>query len=316
MAKKKSSQSSRDSNSNNANYLYEWISLGYKVDTLIESIKRGDQAETDNLFRKFSEKTDRLEKVRDKLESLGFNESHELYSKVSEKLNDPMQIDILESFVKSLENDPKIRELMGEMASLNTNGFEGEANRIKAMFNDGTDASIIETEIKKLTKIIKEKFFEAAFEEVAAPTPEKQLPAPVQKDAKFTAEIIFLLHKDGTLLSVKSRKPPNDLDKKLMSRMVMAIKEQMNRAFKEGEHVHSLTYEGHTIILEDSLHVYAAIVIVGEAKPVMYKVILKALQIMEKKLATEFDTWKGDRNRLENLDKYTSAIFQTLDKLN
>jgi hypothetical protein len=80
--------------------------------------------------------------------------------------------------------------------------------------------------------------------------------------------------------------------------------------------VHSLAYEGHTIILEDSVHVYAAVVVIGEPKPVMYRVILKALQIMEKKLATEFDNWKGDRTSLENLDKYTSAIFQALDKLN
>ena len=101
-----------------------------------------------------------------------------------------------------------------------------------------------------------------------------------------------------------------------MSRMVMAIKEQMNRAFKEGEHVHTLTYEGHTIILEDSQHVYAAVVVVGEAQPVMYRIILKALQIMEKKLAKELNGWKGNRSSLENLDRYTSAIFQALDKIN
>jgi hypothetical protein len=115
---------------------------------------------------------------------------------------------------------------------------------------------------------------------------------------------------------VKSRKPTTELDKKLMSRMVMAIKEQMGKTFREGEHIHSLTYEGHTIILEDSVHVYAAVVIAGEPKPIMYRVILKALQIMEKKLAPEFDRWRGERNSLENLDKYTSAIFQALEKLN
>jgi len=168
----------------------------------------------------------------------------------------------------------------------------------------------IEKSITKLKKKIKEKFFESAFEDEAV------LLIEDENAPKFVAETIFLLHKDGTLLSVKSKKPPKELDKKLMSRMVMAIKEQMNRAFKEGEHVHTLTYEGHTIILEDSQHVYAAIVVIGEAKPVMYRIILKALQIMEKKLAKELDSWKGDRSSLDNLDRYTSAIFQALDKIN
>ena len=68
-------------------------------------------------------------------------------------------------------------------------------------------------------------------------------------------------------------------------------------------------------VLEDSVHVYAAVVVVGEAKPVMYRIILKALQIMEKKLAKEFDGWTGDRSKLDNMDRYTSAIFQALDRL-
>jgi hypothetical protein len=309
MSKKKNSSTSNNPNSDNANAtrLHDWISQGLIVDQLIHSIRSGNTEATDELFRSFEAKADRLEKVKDKLEELGFDETHELFSKVSSMLNNPLQVEILESLAASLVTGPKVKELKAELGSLNTKGFEEEANRIRAMLDDGSNLEIIENDIKKLQKKIKEKFFEAAFEEVAV-QPEAA--------AAFTAEIIFLLHRDGTLLSVKSRKPPTELDKKLMSRMVMAIKEQMGRAFKEGEHVHTLTYDGHTIILEDSVHVYAAVVIMGEPKPVMYRVILKALQIMEKKLSNEFENWKGDRNSLENLDKYISAIFQALEKLN
>jgi Fe2+ transport system protein FeoA len=309
MSKKKNSSNSNNPNSDNvnANRLHDWISQGLVVDQLIQSIRSGNTVATDELFRSFEGKANRLEKVKDRLEELGFDEGHELFPKVSSMLNNPLQVEILESLATSLETGPKVKELKAELGSLNTKGFEEEANRIRVMLDDGTDLTVIENDIKKLQKRIKEKFFEMAFEEAAVPQAEA---------AKFTAEIIFLLHRDGTLLSVKSRKPPTELDKKLMSRMVMAIKEQMGRAFREGEHVHTLTYDGHTIILEDSVHVYAAVVIVGEPKPVMYRVILKALQIMEKKLANEFDTWKGERGSLENLDKYISAIFQALEKLN
>ncbi|MBA3046302.1 MAG: hypothetical protein KKH41_01995 [Candidatus Thermoplasmatota archaeon] len=306
MSKKKGSSSSSHSGNGNAATLYEWISEGYFVNPLIEAVQSGDQKEIDAAFQRYAECIDRLQNVREKLTSLGFNEKHASYQEVSDKFNDPTQVDDLESLVLELEQGPKFKELKAELASLNIKGFEEDANRIIAMFDDGTDPDTLENEIKKLKKRIKEKFFEEAFEEVAVPVAEKP---------KSSAEMIFLLHRDGTLLSVKSKNPPTGLDKKLMSRMVMAIKEQMGRAFKEGEHVHTLAYEGHTIILEDSVHVYAAVVIVGEAKPVMYRVILKALQIMERKLSAQFDTWNGDRNSLENLEKYVTAIFQALDKV-
>ncbi len=306
MAKKKGSSRVDDGNSH-ASSLYDWISAQYNVEPLIEAVKSGNTVMVDEVFREYNKRVARMETILERLAAMGFNRDHERFPEFAEQLRDPMQVEELESLARSLEIDPRINELKAELASLNTAGFEAEAERIRAMFSNGTDLAVIDNEIKIFAKRIKEKFFEAAFEEVAAPG---------DAQAHFTAETIFLLHRDGTLLSVKSRKPTNELDKKLMSRMVMAIKEQMGKAFREGEHVHSLTYEGHTIILEDSVHVYAAVVIVGEAKPIMYRVILKALQIMEKKLAPEFDAWKGNRNSLENLDKYTSAIFQALEKLN
>jgi hypothetical protein len=312
MAKKKdSSERNNDDNNPNASSLYDWISAQYNVEPLISAVRSGNMVMVDEAFGDYNKRVRRLETILEKLARLGFGNGHERFHEFSGHMRDPMKVEELESLAKLLEVDPRIKELKVELASLNTNGFEEEANRIRAMFSIGTDPSIIDNEIKVLTKRIKEKFFEVAFEEEAVPSE----PEP-SAETKFTAETIFLLHRDGTLLTVKSRKPSGDLDKKLMSRMVMAIKEQMGRAFKEGEHVHSLTYEGHTIILEDSVHAYAAVVIVGEPKPVMYRVILKALQIMEQKLAPEFEAWKGDRNTLDNLDRYTKAIFQALEKLN
>lgn len=322
MARKKGSAPNDGSGNgnDNASRLYDWISKGYRVDALVESVRQGDSSRTEALFSDFDAKAQRLEAAKAKLATLGFSHGHPMYQKVADKLGDPLQADALEALAAALESGPKIMELRQELASLNTNGFEADAQRIHKMLDSNDDPDIIDAEIKKLRKRIKEAFFEAAFESEAvveeAPKPQPQArQAPAQpQQGHFVAETIFLLHRDGTLLSVKSKKPTTELDKKLMSRMVMAIREQMGRAFKEGEHIHSLTYEGHTIILEDSVHIYAAVVVVGEPRAVMYKVILKALQIMEKNMAQTFDSWKGDRNSLENLDKYTSAIFQALEK--
>jgi len=312
--KKSSSTKKKSSGSSNkdeyADKLFNWLSEGYIVKPLTEVVKSKDLEKMKEMFEDYEARIERVEAVKEKLDNLDFNSNHSMYDEISSKLNDPMQAGYLENFTKSFEEGPRLNELKAELASLNTRGFEEDAKKIKAMFKDEDELDDIEKAIKKLKKKIKEKFFESAFEEAAVPLEEQEPDKP-----KFVAETIFLLHKDGTLLSVKSKKPPKELDKKLMSKMVMAVREQMGRAFKEGEHVHSLKYEGHTIILEDSRHVYAAVVVAGEAEPVMYRIILKALQIMEKKLAKELDNWSGDRSSLENLDRYTSAIFQAMDKL-
>jgi len=314
MPKKKSSGNSKKpaSSKSKTNYpeqLFNWLSEGYIVAPLTEIVKSKDNKKIKEMFTDYADRIKRLEAVKKKLEELDFDNENKMYTEISNKLNDPMQVAYLEKFAKSFEEAPRLNELKAELASLNISGFEEEAKKIIIMFDDEDDLDEIEKTIKRLKKKIKEKFFEAAFEDAAVPL-EEEIEEP-----KFIAETIFLLHRDGTLLSVKSKRSPAELDKKLMSRMVMAVKEQMNKAFKEGEHVHSLTYEGHTIILEDSVHVYAAIVVIGDAQPVMYRIILKALQIMEKRLKKELDNWDGDRSRLENLDTYTTAIFQALDKL-
>lgn len=311
MPKKKSSNGSKNYSSGNSKVdypaqLFDWLSEGYNVAPLTGVIKSKDNKRIEEMFTDYADRIKRLEAVKKRLERLNFNDKNTMYSEISKKLNDPMQTAYLETFLKSFEDGPRLNELKAELASLNTSGFEEKTQMIKTMFDDEDELDEIEKAIKKLRKRIKEKFFESAFENVILPEEEEE--------PTFVAETIFLLHKDGTLLSVKSKTPPAELDKKLMSKMVMAIKEQMNRSFKEGVHIHTLTYEGHSIILEDSQHVYAAVVVIGEAQPIMYRIILKALHIMEKKLARELDSWNGDRSSLENLDRYTSAIFQALER--
>ena len=311
MAKKKSPKRSTSDESIKeiSSKLYDWIAEGYEVDELVKIVKSKDIKKIAKLFREYEDKIKRIEKIKRELEKLkqvhALNTKSPLYIQLMELIDHPAKVDVAEKFMESLKSGPKLAELQAELASLNVTGFEDEAKAIKVKFNQPELVENIDRDIKSLKRRIKENFFAESFEEVVAPTVERS----------FVAETIFILHKDGTLLSVKSKKPPAELDKKLMSKMVMAIKEQMIRSFKEGEHVHSLTYQGHEIILEDSVHVYCAVVVVGEARPVMYKIVLKALQIMEKNFANEFNNWTGDRAALHNMDKYTSAMFQALDKL-
>jgi hypothetical protein len=291
--------------------LYEWIAEGYNVDKLVQAVKSKDDKEIKQLFKEFKTNIVKIEEIRKNLETLkrirAINTKNPLYVEILEALKDPTKVEIAEKFLASLKSGPKLKELQVELASLNVTGFEAEARAIKAKFKNPELTNEIEKDIKSLRRRIKEKFFEEEFEDVVVPSEERP--------KKFVAETIFLLHRDGTLLAVKSKKPPTEIDKKLLSRMVMAIREQMSKAFNEGEHIHTLKYEGHSIILEDSSHVYAAVVVTGEAQAIMYRIILKALQIMEKKLNKEFENWTGDRSSIENLDKYTTAIFQALDKV-
>ena len=323
MARKKSStksksrstakkSSEKDSGSEYSDKLFKWLQDGYEVDALTELVKSGTKAEIKKAFSKYQKGVRKLKSLAKEFEQLDVDKDSKKYKEIESMLMDPENILEIEEFVNSMKYLPKMNELKAELASLNVTGFEKEAKAIIAKFGDITLLDEIDADIKLLKKRIKEKFFESAFEMELEPGDEAEKGVVTKGPL---AETVFFLHRDGTLLSVKSRIPPEKLNKKLLSRMVMAIREQMNKAFKEQEHVHKLTYQGHSIILEDSNHVYAAVVIAGEEKPVMYKIILKALQIMEKRFSKEFDNWAGDRSKLVNLEKYSTAIFQAFDKL-
>jgi len=308
MAKKKSSKESPPVKPNDdiSSRLYEWIADGYTVEPLVAAVKSKDAYTIEKLFRQFEANIARMEELKILLIKRGYDENNPKYKGISLILKDPSKVKEIENFVISLEAGPRMKVLYAELASLNTKGFEKEAAAVKAKLADPKRIDEAERDLKALTRRIKERFFEDALEDVVVPT---------EKDFKCVAETIFLMHKDGTLLAVKSKRPPAELNKKLLSRMVMAIREQMARAYKEGEHLHTLIYEGHSIILEDSVHVYAAVVVRGQAKPIMYRIILKALQIMERNLNQQFSRWRGDRAALDNLDKYTTAIFQAFEKM-
>ncbi len=321
MAKKKTGTKSKRSTpkkkefdtSEYSDKLFAWLSEGYEVSDLTALIKTGSKTKLKNAFKDHEGKIARLRELEVQLNELDVDDENERFLEIKSFLKDLSKIEEIETYLESFKDHSRINELKAELASLNINGFEKEAKEIINKLSDPEDLDEIEADIKALRKRIKERFFESAFEMELSPEEKKEIGvvpmAPV-------AETIFFIHRDGTLLSVKSKIPPEKLSKKLLSRMVMAIREQMSKAFNEGEHVHKLTYEGHSIILEDSNHVYAAVVINGDEKPIMYKIILKALQIMEKKYASEFNNWSGDRKKLTELEKYSTAIFQAFDKLN
>ncbi len=320
MAKKKTGTKSKKSSSKKkfdtseySEKLFDWLSDGYEVSELTALIKNGSQTKIKKAFTEYKKNIDRLKELEDEMHELDVDEDDLKYQKVLTFLKDPSKIEIIEGYLESQGNVSKMTELKAELSSINVKGFENEADIILTRISNGEDPDDIENEIKLLRKRIKEKFFESAFTLELSSEEEKE--RGVVKQGPL-AETIFFIHRDGTLLSVKSKIPPEKLSKKLLSRMVMAIREQMNLAYNEGEHIHKLTYEGHSIILEDSNHVYAAVVINGEDRPIMYKIILKALQIMERKYANDFDNWTGDRKKLTELEKYSTAIFQAFEKLN
>ena len=288
--------------------LYDWVAEGYDIGPLTEVVQSKDEEEIAKMFKRYEKNIKKMEELKERLSKLELDRSSARLNQMLESFKNPELVDDVEKFLVAIESGPKLQELRAELASLNVTDFEEEAAALKERLKDPEDVDQLEKEIRAFKRKIKEKFFMEAFEDVVLPTEEEE-------GRSFVAETIFLLHRDGTLLAVKSKIPPKELDKRLLSKMVMAIREQMSKAFKEGKHIHTLSFKGHEIILEASQHVYAAVVVVGEAKPIMYKIIHKALRIMEKKLENQFKDWSGDRNSLVNLDKYTTAIFQALDKL-
>lgn len=290
--------------------MQEWENSGYNLESLQDAMDDEGYTVTKlkALFKDYEENIERLEEQKDKLLVLDVDKNSECYLDIKECLNDPSRVEEVEEFVTTVAIEPKLKELKAELASLNITGFEDEAKRIIHMIDRKDDPLTIGAAIKSLRRHIKEAFFEKEFMG-AITVEEKPKPRKIGH-----AETVFMLHMDGSLLAVKSRLPKSQIDKKELSRAVMIIRKEMELA-REGEMREKIPFQSKNLLLHTGNDVYIGVIISGTDTPVMYKLMLKVGDLMEKKFEAQFKKWKGDRQSLGPLDRYINALFQAFDKL-
>ncbi|MFH0816973.1 MAG: hypothetical protein V1934_09205 [Methanobacteriota archaeon] len=279
--------------------LLHWVTEGYEIGQLVGDLRGKKNIEP--YFEEFQRRVKRAAEIIAEIEVLGTVPPVRVEA-LRAIAKEPARLAELEKELSDWRDGPKLKEMKAEFMSLNIKGFEDAARVIQGKFSDPSKRGEIEKDIHDLKHKIKERFFEQEFAVHLEPVPETS--------AHPLAETIFIIHRDGTLLSVKSKQSKEQVDKKALSHMVIEIRERMSKGSKE-----CFDADGSRVIMENGQHVCVAVAFKGDELPIMRKVIDKVVQIMERKNAAVFSNWTGDRARLIDMERYPTALFQALEQM-
>ncbi|MBI5000298.1 MAG: hypothetical protein HZB92_02050 [Euryarchaeota archaeon] len=281
--------------------LMDWTLRGYHLSELMIALKGAREEHVPQIMKDFSAKIHMLEALRREFQAAL---PPEKLSELEPMFVDPSKIPELERRLSQLKYEPKTSELRAELATLNTKGFEREAEAIKKALEDPRRLNEAEMAIGTLKKKIKEKFFEQEFAVQLESRPAPSSPG-------LMLDTIVVMHKDGTLLAVKSKKPKEELDKRFLSKAIVKIREAALQ-YPEGA---TLDVDGTKFSIQPGAYVCVALSFHGEEPQILRRVLKKVTDILERKHSETFKTWTGDRSRLFDIDKYPTAIFQALEKV-
>lgn len=287
------------SSQSHGDMLAEWIRGGYEVSELVEAMRSAGDREIAAIFEEYEQNLARLEALRKEVEQKVPEAKRGEFAPL---LKDPSKIKELKKKLSQIAYEPRIAELKAELASLNTKGFDAEADAIRGMMEDPERLDEAEEAIRALRKKIKERFFEQEFV--------MHLEAKA-RGLHVEAETVIILHMDGTLLAVKSKKSKDQLDKRFLGKAVLKTREVLT----ERTGPKHFEIEGKNLLVQPGSHICIALVFEGKPVELINRMILKVIEIMERKHAEVFKSWNRDRTRIFDIDKYPTALFQALEKL-
>ena len=113
---------------------------------------------------------------------------------------------------------------------------------------------------------------------------------------KAEIEEVFLVYRDGVLISHLSRSLMREKDEDVLSGMLTAVQEFVREAFQYGEHreLHKLDFGEYQILIERGKFVYLAVVYAGEESSAIRKKVRTVIDRIEEQFGTALERWDGD----------------------
>ncbi len=120
--------------------------------------------------------------------------------------------------------------------------------------------------------------------------------AYVARRRKAEIEEVFLVYRDGVLISHLSRSLMREKDEDVLSGMLTAVQEFVREAFQYGEHreLHKLDFGEYRILIERGKYVYLAVVYAGEESPAIRKKVRAVIDRIEDQFGAALEKWDGD----------------------
>ncbi len=113
---------------------------------------------------------------------------------------------------------------------------------------------------------------------------------------KVEIEEVFLVYRDGVLISHLSRTLMREKDEDVLSGMLTAVQEFVREAFQYGEHreLHQLDFGEYRILIERGKYVYLAVVYSGEESTQIRKKVRTVIDRIEDQFGAALEKWDGD----------------------
>ncbi|HYM40436.1 MAG TPA: hypothetical protein VEY12_09925 [Thermoplasmata archaeon] len=113
-------------------------------------------------------------------------------------------------------------------------------------------------------------------------------------------EDVFLVYRDGVLISHLSRTLLREKDEDVLSGMLTAVQEFVRDAFQYGEHreLHQLDFGDYRILIERGKYVYLAVVYSGEQSNAIRKKVRSVIDLIEAQFGPVLEKWDGDMDEV------------------
>ena len=134
--------------------------------------------------------------------------------------------------------------------------------------------------------------------------PEPVGPQPVIDD-------IFLVYKDGRLISHNTRKLKPDSDDSVLASMFTAVQEFVKESFgdEDSVNINEISYGDNKVLIEHGKTLFIAAVVSGEGTKRMHEQMKAAVINIEQDSAGALVKWSGDAKELKESKKWIKALI-------
>ncbi len=118
----------------------------------------------------------------------------------------------------------------------------------------------------------------------------------VRRRTHVDIEDVFLVYRDGVLISHLSRTLIQEKDEDVLSGMLTAVQEFVREAFQYGgrRELQELDFGDYRILIERGTYVYLALVYAGRESAALHRKVQAVIERIETEYASILETWEGD----------------------
>jgi hypothetical protein len=130
------------------------------------------------------------------------------------------------------------------------------------------------------------------------------------EEIEMVVDDVFLMYKDGRLISHHTRKLRPDRDDQILTSMFTAVKEFITQSFggDEDEDINEIAYGRSKILIEYGKHVVIAAVVSGEGTKRMHNEIQNGVKHIEVECGVALEKWSGDAKELKASQKWVQML--------